>query len=346
MMYIASTVFLLLALTAQKDVEVDEDVDLGGLLDFVEMNLKNLLLYGNYPAIYNSSHLKIQDCGCTFAPKKIKWGSEIGLECHRGLIPGARIPPLNVENCGSQCNDQHGFDVVLFCPKGWVSDCTRGCHPLDEFHSFEDRVNFWENTVDLFLLHGTEYINIKNDYLEECGCSTKARQIRYGTRVGFDCIMKEDGVMKPGCNAASSCMSRRGDRLVTFCPAGHTSTCSGCTKTVDGETLADRLDWMVRVSTDLAALSLPTLEWHPRLSQLLGCGCKGNAKQIEYGSQIGFRCSIHDPKLVTEECGPNKLCQDADGTEILHLCPRGYTPSCMSGCANPVLRKEEEKIEA
>jgi len=343
MIYVAMMVVLLLASTAQEDVT--SVVDLGGMLDFVEMNIINLLQFGNYPAIYNSSHLKIKDCGCTFSPRKIKWGSQIGLQCYRGLIPGDRIPPLNVDNCGNQCNDKHGFDIVLFCPEGWVSDCARGCHPVSKFASFEDRVYFWENTVDSFLLHGTEYISIKEDYLDECGCSTKARQIRYGTRVGFDCIMKKDGVMKPGCNAASSCMSVRGERLATFCPAGHTSTCSGCKKAVKSDTLADRLDWMVKVSTDLAALSLPMLEWYPSLDQLLGCGCKGNVEQINYGANIGFKCTIHDPNMVTDECGPNTLCQDSNGIEILHMCPRGFEPSCRSGCANPVLRKEEAELD-
>jgi len=343
MIYLATTVLLLLGSTAQPGSYTA--AEMGGMLDFVEMNFLNMLQYGNYPAVFNSSHLKIVDCGCHFAPEKISWGNQIGLQCRRGLIMGKNIPPFDPENCGSQCNDRHGFDVVLFCPSRWVSDCQRGCHPPDKFDSFADRVNFWEKTVDLFLIHGTEYIYIKENHLDDCGCLSKARQIRYGTKVGFDCVMKEDGSMKSSCNAASSCMDTQGQRLVTFCPSGHTSTCSGCKKALESEILLEKLEWMVRVTTDLAALSLTMLQWTPTLEQLLGCACKEKADPITYGHGVGLKCKTHGVKYVQETCGPNILCQDADGSEILHICPRGYTPSCKSGCANPILKKREEAVE-
>jgi len=340
MISLATTALLLLVSKAQQG---PSNAEMASMLDFVEMNFLNMLQYGNYPAIYNSSHLKIVDCGCHFAPEKISFGTQIGLQCGRGLIQGKRIPPMDTENCGSQCNDKHGFDIVVFCPSGWVSDCKRGCHPPDKFASFAKRIDFWEKTVDSFLVHGTDYIYIKSDYLEDCGCASKARQIQYGTGVGFDCVMKQDGMMKPSCNAASSCMNPQGQRLVTFCPAGHTSTCSGCKKALDSEVLADKLKWMVEVTTDLAALSLTMLEWTPSLEQLLGCACKEKSEPITYGHGVGLKCKIHGTKFIKDSCGPNVICQDADGADVLHICPRGYTPSCKSGCANPMLQKEEER---
>jgi len=343
MIYLATTALLLLVSTAQQDSY--SATEMGNMLDFVEVNFVNMLTYGNYPAMYNSSHVKIVDCGCHFAPEKITFGTRIGLQCHRGLFPGKRIPPMDPENCGALCNDKHGFDIVIFCPPGWISDCVRGCHPPDEFASFEERVNFWEKTVDSFLVHGTDYIYIKDDYLEDCACASKARQIEYGTKVGFDCFMKEDGVMQPSCNAASNCMTPRGRRLVTFCPAGHTSTCSGCQKSLESDKVEDKLVWMVGATTDLAALSLPMLEWTPNLEQLLGCACQDNAEPITYGHGVGLRCKIHGAEFINDSCGPNVICKDADGVDVVHICPRGYSPSCSSGCANPILKMNEEVVE-
>jgi len=343
MIYLATTAILLLVSTAQQGSY--SIAEMGGMLDFVEVNFLNMLEYGNYPAMYNSSYLRILDCGCHFAPEKITFGSQIGLQCHRGLIPGKRIPPMDTENCGSSCNDKHGFDIVVFCPPGWVSDCVRGCHPPDQFVSFEERVDFWEKTVDSFLVKGTDYIYIKDDYLEDCGCASKARQIQYGTGVGFDCVMKEDGAMQPSCNAASSCMNPQGQRLVTFCPVGHTSTCSGCKKGLESDVVEDKLLWMIGVTTELAGLSLAMLEWTPTLEQLLGCACKDNAEAIPYGHGVGLKCKIHGVEFIKESCGPNTICQDSEGADVLHICPRGYTPSCTSGCANPMLEMEEANAE-
>jgi len=314
------------------------------MIDFVELNLRNLLQHGNYPAIYNSSYPKIEECGCYYSPRKITWGNKIGLECQRGIagVDRDELPEYNPLKCGVLCNDMHGFDSVLFCPPEWKGSCTRGCQPDEEFENVEARIDFWDNTLSTFLLWGTDYITIDADHLEECGCATKARKIMYGTKIGFDCIMGEDAEFKPGCSASSNCLDSSERRIVTFCPAGHRSTCDGCQKNLDSDDdISLRLEWMTAVTSGFAQNSLPVLSWQPSLEQILGCACKSNVEQITYGSRIGMLCEIHSADLITDSCGPNILCMNEEGTDILHICPRGYKPDCTLGCATPISEKQD-----
>jgi len=318
----------------------EEQLGVREMLAFVELNLMNLLEYGNYPAMYNSSFPKMEECGCYYSPKKIVWGNKIGLECQRGL-GGVAAPEFNAEKCGIRCNDMHGFDTVLFCPAGWDASCIDGCTPTAKFDSIEHRVEFWDKTISAFLHRGTDYIQISSSHLEECGCITKARKILYGTGVGFNCIMGEDSEAKPGCSASSNCVDPRGKKIVTFCPAGHRTTCDGCEKAIEKGELIERLEWMVRVTKGIVQNSLSQINWQPSMEQLLGCACKGGIKRIDYGSQVGVLCEVHSYDLIGEACGPNPLCIDDEGKEIIHICPKGFRPSCNDGCAIPIVEKGE-----
>jgi len=329
----------LIACMASEDEEEEEQLGVGEMLAFVEL-LMNLLEFGNYPAIYNSSFPKMEECGCYYSPKKIIWGNNIGLECQRG-IEGVELPEFDAENCGRLCNDMHGFDTVLFCPPGWDASCTIGCTPTAQFETIEDRAKFWNTTLTSFLYHGTDYIQIDPNYLDECGCRTKAIKILYGTKVGFYCIMGENAEAEPGCSASANCVDSDGQRIVTFCPAGHRGTCDGCQEALDSNELIVWLEWMVRVTKSIVQNSLSQINWQPSMDQLLGCACKGGIEQINYGSEVGVLCEIHSFDLVGEACGPNRLCIDENGRHILHICPRGFRPSCKDGCAIPIVEKAE-----
>jgi len=293
--------------------------------------------------VYNATTERLVECGCAASTTKIVWGSEIGLQCLR-KFDDEEPPEYNEELCGPLCNNHHNVEAHIFCPAGWDNDCQYGCRPPAEFDTVEDRVEFWEFTLTSMLLYGIDYVNIEADYLEQCACESKPRPIRYGTKIGFDCVMQEDKEFGAGCNAASMCKDDQGRRLVTFCPAGHESTCNGCKKQLADDDLKGRLTWMVHVVEGIVQLSLPMLKWTPLMSQVLGCACSKAPQKIEYGSRLGYYCEIHDAELITEACGVNVICQDAEeNNDLVHLCPTGFTPSCEHGCMNPVLRREEKE---
>jgi len=352
MMFLLAKIFLGSAIVsaAKSAEEVALDDSYREMLDFIELNLANLLRQGQYPAIYNSSWPKVKDCGCFYAPSKITWGNQIGLQCARQfpdemeaeVIEELMSKEYSVEECGNLCNNHHNLDVVLFCPSGWERDCGTGCRPPSKFDTVGDRVDFWEFTISAMLLHGQDYVHIDPDYLEMCNCASKPRPIRYGTKIGFDCIMNTEGEMQPGCRASAQCADSAGRQVVTFCPAGHQTTCSGCEKDVPSSSLTDRLEWMVHVTEGMVQLSLSMLRWTPMFEQVLGCGCKSGVKPIEYGP-VGFVCEINGPDYITEACGPNIICQDVDGNDLIHICPMGFIPDCRHGCVNPVLRRKEKE---
>jgi len=326
----------------------DDDYELGEMLDFVELNIATLLQHGEYPLVYNATTEHMLDCGCEHSLTKVMWGSEIGLQCLRKYTTEDDSPPEHdLELCGKLCNNHHNREAHIFCPSGWDMDCQDGCRPPAEFDTVEDRIDFWEFTLTSMLLYGIDYVNIDADYLEQCACESKPRPIRYGTKIGFDCVMQEDvEEFGEGCSAASMCKDDQGRRLVTFCPAGHESTCNGCTKRLEEDDLKGRLTWMVHVVEGIVQLSLPMLQWTPLQEQVLGCACAAPPKQIEYGSRLGYSCEIHDADLITSSCGANVICQDPQSEkDLVHICPRGFTPSCEHGCMNPVLRREGAKEE-
>jgi len=340
MLYSLTTLALVLLGRGEDD---EEDYEIGEMLDFVELNLATLLQTGNYPAVYNATVARMQECGCSVAPSKIVWGSEIGLQCPR-LFDDEDPPEHDEELCGPLCNNHHNIDAIIFCPGGWDNDCANGCRPPAEFGTVEKRVEFWEFTLKEMLLYGTDYVSIEPDYLRQCACTSKPRPIRYGTKIGFDCVMEEDADLGEGCAAASMCKDDVGRRLVTFCPAGHKSTCSGCEKVLEDDTLQGRLEWMVHVVEGIVQLSLPMLQWTPLQEQVLGCACKSSPDPITYGSRLGYSCPIHDAKLINPSCGANVICLDTAENDVVHMCPRGFIPDCEQGCMNPILKKSKEEL--
>jgi len=331
-----------LALLGISQEHTEEEAEIVVLLNFVELNLVNLLQFGTYPALYDASYLRIRQCGCFYSPRTINWGSHVGLECKREVELGQELPAFDPEHCGIMCNDHHGFDTILLCPPGWDASCQKGCNPKALFNSVEERVDFWEGIVHRFLLDGTDYFTIKPEYLENCGCASKARRILYGSKVGFDCVQNEEGTMGEGCNAVSNCKDERGRKLITFCPSGFSPSCSGCVKELKATDPVSKLRWMVGVTSDIVQLSLQDLRWQPGLRQILGCGCKGNVEQITYGAGIGVICEIHSVELVGVDCGRNQICETSDGKEILHICPSGFIPDCQHGCASPITLSEQK----
>lgn len=309
--------------------------ELGQHLDFVERNVLNLLQLGSFPQLYNSSYPKIEGCGCYYSPVKITFGTSVGLECQRRHD----IPKLNYdeENCGIICNNPHAMDIVLFCPYGWDSDCSRGCFPPDEFKNVGERIDFWELTLTSLLMHGSEYITVLPEYLDSCGCEGKIRPVRYGTQVGFDCVLGEGKLEKIGeaCAGHSACLDSNGRQIMTFCPAGHRATCAGCEKVIEGDDFRSRLQWMMNVVTGYARESLEVLGWTPTIQQLIDCSCARGVQKVSYGSNLGYFCEVRNVNDITQDCGPNVLCDAQGGKQVLHFCPAGFKASCSEGCVFP-----------
>lgn len=307
--------------------------ELGEHLDFVERNVLNLLKLGTFPQLYNSSYPRIEGCGCYYSPVKIGFGSRIGLECTRRHD----IPKLKYDedNCGIICNNPRSMDIVLFCPYGWDSDCQRGCFPPDKFKTVGERIDFWELTLTSLLMHGSEYIQVMKDYVTGCGCEGKIRPIRYGTQVGFDCIVPDVRRIAKTCAGNTSCKDDRGRQIMTFCPAGHRATCAGCEKVMDGDDFRSRLSWMTNVVTGYARESLEVLGWNPTTQQLIDCSCAKGVQKVTYGSELGYFCEIRNVNDINQGCGPNVLCKNNKNQDILHFCPDGFKASCTEGCIFP-----------
>jgi len=330
------------------------ELRIGEQLDFVERNVLNVLRFGTFPQLYNSSYPKIRDCGCYYSPTKILFGTRIGLQCQR-MWPedNGEIQSYNAEVCGPVCNDHHGVDIILFCPHGWQQDCARGCYPPDEFGVVERRVDFWELTLTSLMMYGSDYIAVAESYLDKCGCDGKIRPIRYGTQIGFDCVMSkamepihkaraEAGEGNPECAASPNCLNHEDRTVITFCPAGHQATCSGCEKAMVGNTLQDRLDWMINVISGYARESLELLGWQPTTAQILACNCAKGVDPVDYGNRLGYSCPVRNANDIQPECGPNLLCHNESGQNILHFCPEGFVPSCDEGCSLPWAGRKDE----
>lgn len=329
------------AAAAEDDIGDYENADLlRQHLGFVERNVLTLLRLGTYPQLYNSSYPRIQECGCYFSPTKIIHGSKVGLQCTR-KFPDEN-PPYNEENCGRICNDPHNNDVVLFCPHGWDSDCARGCFPPDKFESVEARIDFWELTLTSLMMYGSDYIAVAQDYLTKCGCDGKIRPIRYGSQVGFDCIVAETAEYNEECGANYQCADAEGRQLAMFCPAGHKATCGGCQKVLEDTKFTKRMEWMTNVVSGYARESLDVLGWEPSTQQIMDCACAGAVKRTDYGNNFGYNCRVRDVEAIVEGCGRNVLCVDKEGHNLLHFCPDGFDPSCSEGCTLPWLNQKEE----
>merc|ERR1711879_578965 len=129
-----------------------------------------------------------------------------------------------------------------------------------------------------------------------------------------------------------------GDQIVTFCPGGHKTTCNGCVKVLDEDgidnpnDLMTRVNWMIRVVTGYTRESLELLGWEPNAARVLECACSGQVRPITYGGALGYYCLVKNPRDITPGCGPNILCRNDIGQDLVHFCPDGYDPSCTEGC--------------
>merc|ERR1711944_210539 len=97
---------------------------------------------------------------------------------------------------------------------------------------------------------------------------------------------------------------------------------------LDGEDLLSRLNWMTNVVTGYSRESLELLGGEPTTQQILDCACAGGVEPVNYGTSIGYYCTIRDTKHIAPGCGPNVLCKNSEDKDILHFCPDGFTPSC------------------
>lgn len=189
--------------------------------------------------------------------------------------------------------------------------------------------------VDEIIRFGFDYVVIDPTYTHNCGCDDTVRNIRYGTNVGFECVVNDKRTPSEDCGAYRGCMDENENGLLIFCPAGHTPTCSGCQKLLDRSApKSERYEYMVAVMTGYLRETKDALDLQPRPSQVIDCGCTSAFKPIEgYGNRIGFSCVVNDPSTVNAEgCGPNILCQDENDETVLHLCPTAFTPNCEDGC--------------
>merc|ERR1719299_351042 len=102
-----------------------------------------------------------------------------------------------------------------------------------------------------------------------------------------------------------------------------------------GNTLQDRLDWMINVISGYARESLELLGWQPTTAQILACNCAKGVDPVDYGNRLGYSCPVRNANDIQPEGGPNLLCHNESGQNILHFCPEGFVPSCDEGCSLP-----------
>lgn len=331
MKYIALLLFTLV-LSAKLTPE-DEIIIEKHKFNFVENNLFNILSNTAIPEIYGANTDKLLKCGCSHSAHNIMWGA-VGMQCK---VTDIELYFENEEDCNLRCLSPKGQEIMLFCPPGFAYDCVRGCYAPEDFSTAEQRVSFLEGVTDVLLRYGFDYLEVAAEYLDSCGCTGNLRAIEYGTKLGLDCLYDEDDVDVSECAAFNGCADENGNKVAIFCPAGHTSTCSGCTKEVSTVGTKDvkrraRLDWMTMVLTGWVRESFGTLGLEPGHEQILACGCTEELRSILYGNQVGYYCPVVDPNSVTEECGPNTFCENNDGDLLLHLCPPGFVPNCSVGC--------------
>lgn len=303
-------------------------------LAFVERTVIEVLTQGQFPEIFDAKNSKLNQCGCEYNANSIYWGSGVGLYCKVTQQPRQK-------HCGESCVSPLGENILLICPDGFTHDCQAGCVP-PSFGSVAERSRFLEEQVDKIVSYGYDYISISADYLDMCGCNEDGiRAIKYGTQVGFECVVPEEPESDE-CNGFRACTNQDGYPIMIFCPAGHAPTCGGCQKTLEATPeLDDDYDWMVNVLTGYVRESKDVLNLVPHYSRIVDCGCTNEVEKVTYGSGIGHYCKIDSADDVKEGCGPNVICENSMGEQLLHLCPGGFVPTCQDGCGYTWDIKEE-----
>jgi len=311
-------------------------------IEFIERNVMSLLHTGHYPQVYNSTHEKIEACGCYYSPKKINWGTRIGLACARQWPTADFVAPYDKDECGEICIDGHGENLIMFCPEGWLNDCEKGCMPPDDFQNVEEMLDFMELTLTQLLMNGNDYIPVSQDLLDVCKCEDRViTPIRYGTQIGWECkVAKGETPDEEKCVVNTFCQNSEGRQLVTFCPSGFYNQCGGCEKALEESSNEARLEWMHTTITRYAQDSMELIGWEPAVNQIIDCACTGGLKQVNYGKALGFSCEVGDEKRIKQGCGAHVLCQDPDGSNLVHFCPQGFVPHCSEGCTFPWKKDE------
>merc|ERR1719245_78841 len=98
---------------------------------------------------------------------------------------------------------------------------------------------------------------------------------------------------------------------------------------------------MVDVITGYSRESQDLLGWAPETQKIIDCNCEGGVMPIKYGTSLGYYCPIRNVQGIKDTCGPNIVCADSMGMNILTFCPDGFVPSCEMGCALPWKKKDE-----
>ena len=93
-------------------------------LAWLETALDHVLARSHAPMRALSAHDQLR-CGCELdSLRPIAYGAARGAECVRADESGA---PGWDEGCGTVCLHASGRQIVQFCPRGLVQNCTAGC---------------------------------------------------------------------------------------------------------------------------------------------------------------------------------------------------------------------------
>jgi len=319
-------------------------------LRFLEENVYGIMKQGEFPEYFGLGADQMRLLGCKFAPTKIKHGKGMGYMCVR-----KRGTPVVPESANFiQCTNQFSLDIAIICPDQWVADCAEGC--IQPKMTRSESLDFWELVIAEIIKSGYDYTAPTYEYIKNCGCeSDNVKLITYGSRVGFDCILRDNweaSSVREECWNGHQLCKLNGRDLMTFCPIGYIPTCSGCLPGVPGlvvdsegniddsgvgkTTMTEQLEWLVEILAGYSRQSQNYIGWKPSPARALACSCKAAMKPVEYGMSIGYYCEIWDESSINHEiCRHIAVCMNPAGAQVLHMCPDGFLPSCEKGCNYP-----------
>jgi len=321
-------------------------------LRFLKENVYGLLRQGDFPEYFGLDADTLEDLECKFAPKKLKWGRQVGYFCVR-TNNAAAVP--DYKNF-AQCTDMFNVEIAVICPDDWEASCPEGC-VIPRMRRTQ-AIDFWELAITDIIKTGYDYSVPSHEFIKKCGCkSDNVQLIEYGSGVGFDCILKPDWrdiFTREECwNGHHYCKhTDTQEDLLTFCPIGYIPTCNGCLPGVPGlvvdsegniddsgvatATQTQQLSWLVEILAGYARQSQKFIGWMPGPARALACACKTAMKPVEYGMNIGYYCEVWDDHTINHEiCRHSEICMDPSGNKVLHMCPDGFITNCETGCTLP-----------
>jgi len=168
--------------------------------------------------------------------------------------------------------------------------------------------------------------------ISSCGCSYMPSRIKWGSRVGLQCKMDQEGFKR---ECGQSCMSPFGDKVLLMCPTGWKANCvQGCVlPKFDPKTnrrakfLQGQVQKVIETGYDFA-------EFDGTMTQE-NCGCNAEIKHIKYGTAIGFDCVQTGEMKEGAWCAGFGGCLNDAKENILIFCPDGYESTC-NGCTKTV----------